>query len=245
MHSQFFQHTSIDTNCVQMFSLVQDPPEPPTFWEKNWHGKKVGRTREETSTCIKGVPGNFVASQPVPAGSIKALCPPNPKVVRLDAPHNYLFCDPCYTPRYPPIVVKSSSANHSNTTNNETAKCQKAVTNLYDLPHWHKQTESFQAAELDLPLEDPFLDGWRGSIASLANPDFAEEVLNYWQTEANELLSRNVTAADFTLDLRLCGYLDPETNKYIKCTLFTSLREPCSRKYILQQPYFYPDETPD
>ena len=240
IHSDAFKELStLTNNHAQMFSLVQDPPESSTIWEKIWHGRNVGRTREETSTCIKGVPKDFVASQPVPADSNKPLCLPAPKVV-VSGAHNHLSYDPCYTLRHPPIVFNDYFANHS-----ETAECQKAVTNLYNFPHNHSSSEEHQTEGLDLPLEEPLLYGWREIIARWGHPDLADEVINYWQTEANELLSRNVKKANLTIEHGSCGHLDPKTNKYIKYTLITSLSESCSRRYMSQQPHSYPDETPD
>lgn len=244
MYSNGLKHASFKIGPGQMFSFVQDPPKTPTLWEQVWHGKKVGRTPEETSTCIRGVPGSFVANQPLHANSSKARSLLDHKVVPGAAPLNHLYAS-CSTFRYPPIVSDASFANHSDTTYNRTAKCQKAVTNLYDLPHHHASAEVASINDVSLPLEDWFIDSWREVITKYTHLAFADEVLDYWQAEANELFSRNVTEVDIYIDLSLCRHLDPETKKYIKCTVITSLSESCSKSTLQQHDHLYPDETPD
>ena len=228
----------INTHCLQMFSCVQEPPAPPSLWEAIWHDKTVGPTREETTVCIKGVPGNFFAGQPEAKGSDKALC----LMDSFDARQNHHPYGPCSTVQHPP--ADAFSVNHSNTTNNETAKCQKAVTKLFTHPHCHNCLEITSLGRLNLPLKDSFLDGWWNLIASECHPDLAEEVIRYWQAEATELLNSNVKEADIFYSLGRCNFLDPETQKYIKCTVFTSVSE--SDLGELQRLDHPPaDETPD
>lgn len=224
-----------------MFSCVQEPPSPPSLWEALWHGKTVGPTREETTVCIKGVPGDFFADQPEAKEGDKALCLMD-NVNMFDARQNHPPCETCPTVQHPP--ADAFSTNHSNTTKNETAKCQKAVTNLFTHPHCHNCVDTTLLGKLNLPLKNSFLDGWRNIIASECHPDLAEEVIKYWQAEATELLNSNVMEVDLFYDLSRCNFLDSETQKYIKYTVFTSVTKSVQGK--LQRPDHPPaDETPD
>lgn len=224
-----------------MFSCVQEPPLAPSLWEALWHGKTVGPTREETTVCIKGVPGDFFADQPEAKDSDKALCLMDCVKV-FDARQNHHPYVPCSTVQHPP--TDTFSANHANTTHSETAKCQQAVTNLFNRPHCHNCFDATSLGRLNLPLKNSFLDGWWNIIARECHPDLAEEVVKYWQAEATELLNSNVMEADLFYGLGRCNFLDPETQKYIKCTVFTSVSESGSGK--LQRLNHPPaDETPD
>lgn len=225
-----------------MFSCVQEPPAPPSLWGALWHGKTVGPTREETTVCIRGVPGDFFAGQPEATGSDKALCLMD-SVKVFDACQNHHPYGPCSTVQHPPVEADAFSANHSNTTNNETAKCQKAITKLFSHPHWHG-VDNTSLGGLNLPLKNSFLDGWRNLIASECHPDLAEEVIKYWQAEATKLLNSNVMEVDIFYCLGRCNFLDPETQKYIKFTVFTSVSESdLGRLQRLDHPPA--DETPD
>ena len=226
-----------------MFSCVQEPPSPPSLWEALWHGKTVGSTREETTVCIKGVPGDFFAGQPEARDSDKALCLMD-SVKVFDARQNHHPYRPCSTVQHLPVKADAFAANHSNTTNNETAKCQKAVTRLFSHPHRHDCVDITSLGRLDLPFKNSFLDDWWNIIASECHPDLAEEVIKYWQAEATKLLNSNVMEADIFYSLGGCNFLDPETKKYIKCTVFTSVSESGSGKMQrLEHPSA--DETPD
>ena len=244
MYNMDFTHASfINTHRLQMFSCVQEPPAPPSLWEVLWHGKTVGPTREETTVCIKGVPGDFFASQPEAKDSDKALCLMD-SVKLFDARQNHHPDGPCSTVQHPPVEDDAFSVNHSSTTNNETAKCQKAVTNLFNRPHCHSCVDNTSLGRLNLPLKDSFLDGWWNLIASECHPDLAEELIKYWQAETTKLLNSNVMEVDIFYGLGGCNFLDPETQKYIKCTVFTSVNESGLGK--LQHLDHPPaDETPD
>ena len=69
-----------------MFSCVQEPPLIASPPEVDWCGRLLGHTREETTICIKGVPGDFVADQPEHTDNEEALCQPDDKKA-FDAHH--------------------------------------------------------------------------------------------------------------------------------------------------------------
>ena len=214
--------------CGQMFSCVQEPPLPPTVIERFWHGRQVGAAREETTVCIKGMPGNFVVDYP---GSDKALCVINDQ--ELFAAHQH---EPCST--LPPSTDQASDMD------NETAKCQRAVTNLYDVRHCRAAMETSSTTRIPLPLSDEFLDIMRDILAEESNPRFADEVIKYWQEEAHKLLARDVKKADLFYDVCGCKRLDAETGKYIKCTVFTVFSE-SQEKALPGLDQAPAEETPD
>ena len=178
-----FEHTRFtNAHGGQMFSCVQEPPLPATLSDSLWHGRQVGNTREETTVCIKGMPGRFVANQ-------------------------------------------------SGGTNDERAKCQRAVTNLFNVSHPRNSFERNSFERLKLPLIDHAFDTLREALASELHPELAEEVIKYWQAEADKLLSQNVQEADLYYEICGCSVLDPETQKYIKSTLVTVLSESSPREF--------------
>ena len=61
---------------TDMFSCVQEPPLIASPPEVDWCGRLLGHTREETTICIKGVPGDFVV-QPEHTDNEGALCQPD------------------------------------------------------------------------------------------------------------------------------------------------------------------------
>ena len=93
----------INTHCLQMFSCAQEPPAPPSLCEAIWHNKTVDPTREETTVCIKGVPGNFFTGQPEAKDSDKALC----LMDSFDARQNHPPYGPCSTVQHPPLLMLS------------------------------------------------------------------------------------------------------------------------------------------
>ena len=245
MFNSEFEHTRFrNAHCGQMFSCVQEPPLPATTSDRFWHGRQVGDTREETTICIKGMPGSFVADQPESAGSNKALCPVNDR--RSDDVHqNHHLCDSSASVQHLPVAVDAQPTNQTSSTNDETVKCQKAVTNLFNVPHARNSFERSSFERLELPLIDKAFDSLRETLlASDLHPELAEEVIKYWQAEVDKLLSRNVKEADLYYETCGCSLLDPETQKYIKSTMFTVLSESKPREYNAQaQPPA--DETPD
>lgn len=228
----------LNAQCGQMFSCVQEPPLPPTVIERFWHGRQVGTAREETTICIKGVPGKFIVDQPEYAGSDKALCLVNDQ--ELFAAHHH---EPCSMPQRLPSEVTPPSTNQASGMDNETAKCQRAVTNLFDVLHYRDAMETSSFSKIPLPLSEEILDIMRDILAEEANPQFANEVIKYWQEETDKLLARDVKEADLFYDVCGCKRLDSETRKYIKCTVFTALSESQEKLPGLDQ--LSVDETPD
>ena len=165
----------INAQYTEMFSCVQEPPLVASPPEVDWCGRLLGHTREETTVCIKGVPGDFVVDQ--------------------------------------------SSGVHT-----ETAKCQKAVTNLFDLDHVGNSCDNRSNAH-DLPLADTALDEWRIFLSRETHPSLAEEMIKYFQSEACKLVNRNAEAALISYKICKCKKVEPETQKYIKCTVFTGVTE--------------------
>ena len=218
--------------CGQMFSCVQEPPLPPTVIERFWHGRQVGAAREETTVCVKGMPGNFVVDYP---GSDRALCVVNDQ--ERFAAHQH---EPCSAlQRLPPPSTDQASGM-----DNETAKCQRAVTNLFDVVHCRDVMETSSNTRIPLPLSEEFLDLMRDVLAEESNPQFANEVIKYWREEAQKLLDRNVKEADLFYDVCGCKRLDSETGKYIKCTVFTVFSE-SQEKALPGLEQSLADETPD
>lgn len=230
----------LNVQCGQMFSCVQEPPLPPTVIERFWHGRQVGAAREETTVCIKGMPGNFIVDQPEYAGSDKALCFVNDQ--ELFAAHHHH--ESCSTLQRLPTEVNPSSTNQASAMDNETAKCQRAVTNLFDVLHYRDAVETSSTSRISLPLSEEFFDIMRDILAEESNPRFADEVIKYWQEEAHKLLARDVKEADLFYDVCECKRLDSETRKYIKYTVFTVFSESQEKKLrgLDQSPA---DETPD
>ena len=240
MFNTFRRHAIFqNVQCGQMFSCVQEPPWPPTVIERFWHGRQVGAAREETTICIKGMPGDFVVDQPQYADSDKALCLVNDQGLFAAHQHDHEPCSALQRlPTNPP------STNQASGMDNETAKCQRAVTNLFDVPHYRDAMETSSSSRIPLPFSEEFLDFMRDILAEEANPGFANEVTKYWQEEAHKLLARDVKEADLFYDVCGCKRLDSETRKYIKCTVFTVLRESQEKQLpgLDQSPV---DETPD
>ena len=126
----------------------------------------------------------------------------------------------------------------------ETAKCQRAVTNLFDVFHFRDAMETSSNTGIPLPLSEEFLDISRDILAEESNPRFANEVIKYWREEAQKLLARNVKEADLFYDVCGCKRLDPKTGKYIKCTVFTVFSE-SQAKAVPGLDQSLADETPD
>ena len=240
MFNSEFEHTRFtNAHCGQMFSCVQEPPLPATTSDRSWHGRRVGNTREETTLCIKGMPGCFVADQPELAGSDTALCHVNGR--RPDDEGHHL-CDSSAAVQCLPVAVDTQPANQSGGTNDERAKCQRAVTNLFNVPHARHFFERYSLERFKLPPIDQAFDFFRETLASELHPELAEEVIKYWQAEVDKLLSRNVQEADLYYEVCGCSFLDPETQKYIKSTLFTALSESKPHECNAQPPV---DEMPE
>ena len=222
-----FEHTRFThAHGGQMFSCVQEPPLPATLSDSLWHGRQVGNTREQTTVCIKGMPGRFVADQPESTGS-GPVNDPRPD----DVHQNHQLSNSSASVQHLPVAVDAQPANQSGGTNDERAKCQRAVTNLFNVSHPRNSFERNSFERLKLPLIDHAFDSLREALASEVHPELAEEVIKYWQVEADKLLSRNVQEADLYYEICGCSLLDPETQKYIKSTLFTVLSESRPREF--------------
>ena len=194
---------------TEMFSCVQESPllaSPPVI---DWCGRMLGHTREETTICIKGVPGDFVLDQPAHTDNEGA----QPDDQRAVDAHR----EPSSTAQHPPPSASQSSDTHT-----ETAKCQRAVTNLFECDHVVDSCESFSVIH-DLPLADADLDKWRRFLIGEVHPSVAEEMLKYFQAEAHKLVERNAEAAFIPYKICRCRVVEPETQKYIKCTVFTGM----------------------
>ena len=258
---------------TEMFSCVQEPPLIASPPEVDWCGRLLGHTREETTICIKGVPGDFVVDQPEHTDNEAALCkafdahqlhepsstaqhPP----VEADTPpanqsssvntetgkcQNFVVHQPEYTDneealckafdahhlhepsstaQHPPVEANTPSANQSSGVNTETGKCQRAVTNLFDCDHV-VNFHSNLTTKHRLPLADRDLDQWRSFLTSEAHANLAEEVIKHFQAEARELTTRDAKAIRISFKICRCKVVEPETQKYIKCTVFTGLTE--------------------
>ena len=127
---------------------------------------------------------------------------------------------------------------------NETAKCQRAVTNLFDVLHYRDSMETSSTSRIPLPLSEELLDILRHILVKESNPRFANEVIKYWQEEAHKLLARDVKRAALFYDVCGCKHLDSETQKYIKCTVFTVFSE-SQEKAVPGLDQSLADETPD
>lgn len=199
---------------TEMFSCVQEPPlmaSPPAV---DWCGRLLGHTREETTICIKGVPGDFAVDQPEHTDNEGALYQPDNKRA-VDTPH-----EPSAT--HPPAEADAPSVNQFSDVPADMAKCQRAVTNLFECDHVVDSCESFSVIH-DLPLADADLDKWRRFLIGEVHPSVAEEMLKYFQAEAHKLVERNAEAAFIPYKICRCRVVEPETQKYIKCTVFTGM----------------------
>ena len=200
---------------TEMFSCVQEPPLIASPPEVDWCGRLLGHTREETTICIKGVPGDFVVDQPEHTDNEAALCK------AFDAHHLH---EPSSTAQHPPVEANTPSANQSSGVNTETGKCQRAVTNLFDCDHV-VNFHSNLTTKHRLPLADRDLDQWRSFLTSEAHANLAEEVIKHFKAEARELTTRDAKAIRISFKICRCKVVEPETQKYIKCTVFTGLTE--------------------
>ena len=201
---------------TEMFSCVQEPPlmaSPPAV---DWCGRLLGHTREETTICIKGVPGDFAVDQPEHTDNEGALYQPDNKRA-VDTPH-----EPSAT--HPPAEADAPSVNQFSDVPADMAKCQRAVTNLFECDHVVTSYENFSTKHV-LPLPEADLDKWRFFLGEVANPGVAEEMIKYFQAETRELVNRNVEAALFSYKICRCKVVEPETQKYIKCTVFIGVTE--------------------
>ncbi len=215
----FNNHSQIrNPEYTDMFSCVQELPLMASPPEVDWCGRTLGHTREETTICIKGRPGDFIVDQPEHTDNEEALCQPDDKKA-FDAHHLH---EPSSTAQHPP--ANTPSANQSSGVNAETAKCQRAVTNLFDRDHVVSTQRNFTTKHL-LPLADRDLGQWRKFLTDEANANLAEEVIKYFQAEARELITRDAKAIRISFKVCRCKVVEPETQKYIKCTVFTGLTE--------------------
>ena len=156
---------------------------------------------------------NFVVDQPEHTDNEAALCK------AFDAHHLH---EPSST--HPPVEANTPSANQSSGVNTETGKCQRAVTNLFDCDHVVNFHRNFTTKH-HLPLADRDLDQWRSFLTDEAHANLAEEVIKYFQAEALELITRDAKAVRISFKICRCKVVEPETRKYIKCTVFTGLTE--------------------
>lgn len=209
-----------NTQYTEMFSCVQEPPLIASPPEVDWCGRLLGHTREETTICIKGVPGDFVADQPEHTDNEEALCQPDDKKA-FDAHHLHERFRLLNTR---PLGLTTPSANQSSGVHTETAKCQRAVTNLFDCDHVVNTYENFSTKH-HLPLTDGDLGKWRSFLTGEAHANVAEEVIKYFQAEAHELITRDAKAVRISYKICRCKVVEPETQKYVKCTVFTGLTE--------------------
>ena len=200
-------------SCVQERPLIASPPEV------DWCGRLLGHTREETTICIKGVPGDFVV-QPEHTDNEGALCQPDDKRA-FDA---HRLHEPSSAAQHPAVEADTASANQSSDVHAETAKCQRAVTNLFDLDHV-VNTYDNSSNTYRLPLADAVLDEWRSVLSRETHPSVAEEMIKYLQAKTHELVNRNAEAASVSCKICRCKVVEPETKKYIKCTVFAGVTE--------------------
>lgn len=205
---------------TEMFSCVQEPPLIASPPEVDWCGRLLGHTREETTICIKGVPEDFVADQPEHTDNEGALRQPDDNgAVAAHHPQG-----PSPTAQHPPVVADTPCASQATDVHTETAKCQRAVTNLFERRHF---VNSFLDCSITyaLPLDDKALDEWRSDMTKIANPSLAEETIKYLQAETQKLINRNAKAALISSKICMCKRVEPETQKYIKCTVFVGVTE--------------------
>ena len=205
---------------TEMFSCVQEPPLIASPPEVDWCGRLLGHTREETTICIKGVPGDFVADQPEHTDNEGALCRPD-DASAVGAHH---LQEPSSTAQHPPVEADTPCASQSSDVHTETAKCQRAVTNLFERSHF---VNSFHNCSIKyaLPLDDKILDEWRSNMIAAANPSLAEEMIKYLRAETQKLIDRNAEAALISCKICTCKLVEPETKKYVKCTVFAGVTE--------------------
>ena len=214
----FGTHTErLDALHTEMFSCVQEPPLIASPPEVDWCGRLLGHTREETTICIKGVPKDFVADQPEHTDNAGALRQP-------DDSSSVDPQEPSSTAQHPPVVADTPCASQATDVHTETAKCQRAVTNLFECPHF-VNSSLYCSVTYPLPLEDNALDQWRSDMNQLANPSLAEETIKYIQAETQKLSNRNAKAALVSSKICTCKRVDPDTKKYIKCTVFVGVTE--------------------
>ena len=211
---------TISALYTEMFSCVQEPPLIASPPEVDWCGRLLGHTREETSICIKGVPRDFVVDQPEHTDNEGALCQPDDNSA-VDAHH---LQEPSSTTQQPLVEADAPCASQATDVHTETAKCQRAVTNLFECSHF---VNSFHNCSVTyaLPLDDKILDEWRSNLSEAAHPSLAEEMIKYLQAETHKLINRNAEAALISCKICTCKVVEPETKKYIKCTVFAGVTE--------------------
>ena len=210
----------LNTLHTEMFSCVQEPPLISSPPDLDWCGRLLGHIREETTICIKGLPRDFVVDQPEHTDNKGARCQTDVK----SAPAAHHLRELSLAALHSPVDANTPCASQSSDVHTETAKCQRAVTNLFERGHF---VSSFHNCSITyaLPLDDRILDEWRSNMTLAASPILAEEMIKYLRAETQKLIDRNAEAALISCKICTCKLVEPETKKYIKCTVFAGVTE--------------------